>query len=98
MSVVLLWVLSELAMEDGKLYRHLVFETAKQEASLQTVDVYSTKEDCRTALMEYSRSDRDLYISEGLGQLTMQYRTGKYDVYVFCTLMRVDITGLNKLK
>lgn len=98
MSVVLLWVLSELALEDGKFHRHLIFETAKQEASLKTVDVYSSKEDCRTALMEYSRSDRDLYISEGIGQLTMQYKTSNYDVYLFCTFMRMDIADLNKLK
>ena len=42
MSVVILWVLSELALEDGKLYRHLVFETAKQVVKATCVRCYYT--------------------------------------------------------
>ena len=98
MSVVLLWILSELALEGDKVHRHLIFESAKEEASLRTVDFYQTKEECRNALMKYSKPNRALYIAEGTDQLTLQYKVRDYDVYLFCTAIRVNPEDLSKLK
>ena len=98
MSVVLLWILSELAMEGEKVYRHLIFESAKEEASLRTVDFYQSKEECRSALMEYAKPNRALYIAEGRDQLALQYKLRDYDIYLFCTAIRVNPEELSELK
>jgi hypothetical protein len=98
MSVVLLWIFSELAVEGDQVHRHLIFESAKEEASLSTVDFYQSKEECRSALMEYAKPNRAMYIAEGRDQLTLQYKFLDYDVYLFCTAIRVNPEELSELK
>jgi hypothetical protein len=48
--------------------------------------------------MEYAKPNRAMYIAEGRDQLTLQYKFLDYDVYLFCTAIRVNPEELSELK